>query len=180
MPSDLRARVFAHAAQCGACSQRLEGERGLTAALVDLSLHTESAPFRIEQALRRELTVIMPKSSTSVWRWAAPAIAAAILLAISLVRGPGGGPAGIAPNPSPTEDGALVAGSANDEDSFVPLPYAPDISPSEPASIVQVEMPREELLSVGFPVSGDRMNEQIRADVLIGPDGTARAIRLAR
>jgi hypothetical protein len=40
-----------------------------------------------------------------------------------------------------------------------------------------VELPRSALLSFGLPVDPDRASERVKADVLVGGDGVARAIR---
>jgi hypothetical protein len=72
--------------------------------------------------------------------------------------------------------GGRIAPSA---DPFIALPYAQPLSPEEPSEIVRVGMRRGSLLAIGFPVAAGSMNEQIQAEVLIGMDGTARAIRVA-
>ena len=51
---------------------------------------------------------------------------------------------------------------------------------SEGGQIVRVELPRSALASFGLPVNADRINERVKADVVIGNDGIARAIRFVR
>jgi hypothetical protein len=46
--------------------------------------------------------------------------------------------------------------------------------------IVRVQLPRSALANFGFPVNMDRYNEKVKADVLFGVDGTARAIRFVQ
>ena len=41
-------------------------------------------------------------------------------------------------------------------------------------------MPRSALVSFGLPMNIERANERIKADVLIGNDGVAHAIRFVR
>ena len=70
------------------------------------------------------------------------------------------------------------AGSTHVEYSgFIPLPYGE--GPPSPGSgqIVRVEVARSALASMGFPVTGAASESYVQADVLIGEDGIARAIR---
>jgi hypothetical protein len=61
---------------------------------------------------------------------------------------------------------------------FLPLSYEDTSSSSlEGGQLVRVQLPRTTLLSFGFPMSEERAPEPIKADVLFGADGMARAIR---
>lgn len=62
--------------------------------------------------------------------------------------------------------------------AFIPLTYLGGASPSDGGLIVRVEVPRTTLLSLGLPLNLDRREELIKADLLVGDDGIARAIRL--
>jgi hypothetical protein len=46
--------------------------------------------------------------------------------------------------------------------------------------IVRVELPRSALANFGLPVNMDRYNEKVKADVLLGVDGMAHAIRFVQ
>jgi hypothetical protein len=46
--------------------------------------------------------------------------------------------------------------------------------------LVRVELPRSAMASFGLPVNLDRANERVKADVLVGSDGQARAIRFVQ
>jgi hypothetical protein len=46
--------------------------------------------------------------------------------------------------------------------------------------IIRVRLRRSELLRFGFPVNMERYNENVKADVLVGVDGLARAIRFVQ
>jgi hypothetical protein len=46
--------------------------------------------------------------------------------------------------------------------------------------IVRVELPRSALMAFGLPMNMDRAEERIKADVVVGNDGLARAIRFVR
>jgi hypothetical protein len=63
---------------------------------------------------------------------------------------------------------------------FVPLPYGDDALVDESATIVRVEMPRSALRLAGFNVAQERANERIQADVVLGADGLAHAVRFVR
>jgi hypothetical protein len=61
---------------------------------------------------------------------------------------------------------------------FLPMSYGDPVSSFEGGvQMVRVELPRTTLLSFGFPMSEERAPEPIKADVLVGEDGRARAIR---
>ena len=64
---------------------------------------------------------------------------------------------------------------------FIPLTSGGgQLAPEDAGQVVRVELPRSALASIGVPVSAERANERVRADVLMGEDGTARAIRFVR
>lgn len=63
---------------------------------------------------------------------------------------------------------------------FLPLPYAPSMMAQDPGQVVRVRLPRSSLRAVGLPVDEDRLFERVQADVLLGEDGIARAIRFVR
>jgi hypothetical protein len=63
---------------------------------------------------------------------------------------------------------------------FMPLTYGATMSPNEGGQLVRVELPRSALASLGLPVNDERSNERVKADVLLGHDGLARAIRFVR
>lgn len=60
---------------------------------------------------------------------------------------------------------------------FYPLPEADTLVPLEYGAVVRVQLPRSALRVVGLPVNEDRLSERIQADVLLGQDGLARAVR---
>jgi hypothetical protein len=63
---------------------------------------------------------------------------------------------------------------------FMPLGYMNAASLQDGGQIVRVELRRSALASFGFPVNMDRYNEKVKADVLLGVDGMARAIRFVQ
>jgi hypothetical protein len=79
---------------------------------------------------------------------------------------------------------SATAPAVNDAESeiatqFMPLGYGP-INPQDGGQLVRVELSRTAMLSMGLPVNMDRYDEKVKADVLLGPDGLARAIRFVQ
>jgi hypothetical protein len=54
------------------------------------------------------------------------------------------------------------------------------LSLADGGQLVRVELPRSTLMRFGLPVDTDRASERVKADVLVGADGIARAIRFVR
>jgi hypothetical protein len=44
--------------------------------------------------------------------------------------------------------------------------------------VVRVQVPRSTLISMGLPMNVESSRELVKADVVVGDDGVARAIRL--
>jgi hypothetical protein len=64
---------------------------------------------------------------------------------------------------------------------FIPLVAgAPSATPLESGQLVRVQLPRAALASLGLPLNAERGNEPVKADVLLGNDGLAHAIRFVR
>ena len=75
-----------------------------------------------------------------------------------------------------------IANEANSEvaTQFMALGYAGPINLQDGGQLVRVELPRTAMLSMGLPVNMDRYGERVKADVLLGADGFARAIRFVQ
>ena len=63
---------------------------------------------------------------------------------------------------------------------FIPLGNINNTSLQEGGTIVRVELPRSALVRFGLPVNMDRVNENVKADVWLGVDGLAHAIRFVQ
>jgi hypothetical protein len=63
---------------------------------------------------------------------------------------------------------------------FFAIPYAEPLRPEERADVFRIQMPRAGMAVFGLPVTGGRLDSRITADVLMGEDGVARAIRFIR
>src|SRR5262245_39588410 len=68
---------------------------------------------------------------------------------------------------------------------FFPLSYSDDQKPVESGEVIRVQvirvqMPRPALIAFGLPVNVERADIPVKADLLVGEDGLARAIRFVR
>jgi hypothetical protein len=63
---------------------------------------------------------------------------------------------------------------------FMPLGYLNAEAVQDGGQIVRVELPRTALVKFGLPVNMDRSNERVKADILVGIDGMAHAIRFVQ
>src|SRR6185503_13793473 len=70
-----------------------------------------------------------------------------------------------------------LANHAEIATDFIPLSYMTAVNLQDGGQIVRVELPRSALANFGLPVNMDRYNEKVKADVLVGVDGLAHAIR---
>jgi hypothetical protein len=77
---------------------------------------------------------------------------------------------------------SAVANHVNREiaTDFMPLGYLNPATLQDGGQIIRVEVPRSTLVNFGLPVNMDRYNEKVKADVLLGVDGMARAIRFVQ
>lgn len=76
----------------------------------------------------------------------------------------------------------LVDASARPEvvTDFIPLTHGGGFAAGEGAHVVRVEVPRTALARFGLPVNAESSDRRVKADVLLGEDGIARAIRFVR
>lgn len=63
---------------------------------------------------------------------------------------------------------------------FIPLVQTGPYAQAEEGHLVRVELPRSALASFGLPVNAEAPGGRVKADVLMGQDGIARAIRFVR
>jgi hypothetical protein len=199
---DVSEQQSAHLAECPACAARWEPHRALAAGLHSMveEWRRGEAPARVETGLTaafRLQTRARPRQFkqhswwTPVFAWAAAA-AAMVALAFILVRGwqPGAMKHEdvAAPHRSaqftPEVASVLVPSAETDDDSsvlgdgFVRLPNAARIGPNEDYNVVRFEVPGSTMIALGLAVSEERASETVLADVALGSDGMARAVRL--
>jgi hypothetical protein len=60
---------------------------------------------------------------------------------------------------------------------YIPLSYVPKGTAIESGHVVRMMVARSTLISMGLPMNVDRNKEMVKADVVVGDDGLARAIR---
>jgi hypothetical protein len=168
-------RVEAHVRGCPGCAQRLAQERALTAGLRGVAGSTrEARPSpAIEGALlaafaqRRDVAAA---PAAPLRRWLAAA-AAVLFLA---------GTAFYARHDferARTRD--AVSASAAAGNAFVPWPGSEVLPAFESGQLLRVELPASVLPLLGLVHAGAVNNKTVTADVLVGQDGLARAVRLA-
>jgi hypothetical protein len=63
---------------------------------------------------------------------------------------------------------------------FYPLNQGDDQAPMESGELIRVQMPRSALVKFGLPVNVVSADVPVKADLLVGEDGLARAIRFVR
>ena len=179
-----------HAAECEACTRGLAEHRKLAEGLraVAAELRSVEAPDRVERGLVsafRSQHAPHPQRTGVPWlpllTWAA---AAAILIVLAMLTIRGREP--VAPR-RPVHrtvelaSGAIPADWLSDDGStageFIPLPNAEQVGENDDVNVVRVEVPRSAMLAVGLTVNPDRVSELVEADVMLGPDGLARAVR---
>jgi hypothetical protein len=136
--------------------------------------HMQASPH-VEATLRAE---VRARAARRPRRWPSTALAIAASLAVLigasswLLRDAGRGDL-------PTPQGPDAAGEPLT--GFLPLDYSR--SPAGPTHIVRLEVPRTALASFGLlsmDSTGSPESDTVLADVIIGDDGLARAVRFVR
>ena len=75
---------------------------------------------------------------------------------------------------------AAPAGGEEIATDFIPLTQDARLAASEGGQVVRVELPRTALQRFGLPMNVEHAGGRVKADVLLGYDGVARAIRFVR
>ncbi|MDR3703273.1 MAG: hypothetical protein P4L56_26740 [Candidatus Sulfopaludibacter sp.] len=179
-----------HLETCRECAAAWERHRSLGVGMRGLSQDWKrvEAPSRVEAGLRaafRTHRAMRPAEMPPrmVWMPLFAGLAAALLMALGLLL-MRDRPAGT-PRHASTATVQLAASTpagfmddtAPDSDGFIPLPNAESLAPDENVNVVRVEVPRSAMLAVGLPVSADQSMELVEADIKMGSDGLARAVR---
>jgi hypothetical protein len=184
-----REEALAHAEACLRCAGRLEDERAVTSGLRAFAARTAGAeaPPRVEAALLRafrdpasagEERPVGGRPSRPV-ELLLLAAAAAILIAIVMVppRSDRGHEAVPDVLPAPTTEAAAADAGTGENGEFVSLSYGEDLRELDSLQVVSVELPRTALDALGWPAADSAQTESVRAEVIVGHDGVARAIR---
>lgn len=191
-----------HIAGCAACRAHVETERELTSALGELARHRSgvTAPRGVESAVLAAFAKRNEKRRLAMWRkaaWAIPIAAGLLLFAVLRTQEPAPRvarevipqPEVVEPSPVPTLDPEPAAAPApkvrraaatrNSEyvTEFVPLRFGKPLESGEPVMVVRMELPGSQLRRLGLPIGPDAASGTVKADVLLGGDGLAKAIR---
>jgi len=175
LDADRRAEVDRHLRECRACTARLEDERALSAALGRLAQEIEVPALDPES--ERALLASFDRARAQahprarVWRplAAAAVFALATTIAWTIVHR-------LAGTPAPIVSAPPVAVLPATE--FVPWPGASSLPTFESGQLMRMDLPASVVLSLGL-VPPASQTGVVRADVLVGQDGYARAVRLA-
>ena len=191
----VRRSAAEHAAHCPGCAALQESWQEARIALQALRETTRDAetPQRVEMRLLREFGMrhrTRKVRSAGIFAAWALATGAMLFAGVSwwnsrLTQTRGNVSAGNivkpdlpAPSVTPadtSEEPYLIAG--NDAGDFTLLP---DSLPQEvdDSAIVRVGMQRGALSALGLPVNEERVSDWIQVDLLVGPDGLPKAVRL--
>lgn len=176
-----------HVKECARCAGLIERQRLLASGLRTMAddMRAVAAPPRLEanliETFRREMAPAGARGFRIRWiplfSWAA---AAAAVVAMGVwVSAPRPHPAVPAAHHSPATAVELAAFTDDgaDDDGFIPLPNAERVGPNDDVNVVRMELPRSAMLVVGLDVSPERVSEPVQAEVMLGADGLARAVR---
>jgi hypothetical protein len=123
------------------------------------SLMESTPPIELEAALLAEFDrVKRRRQARRIWR-AAGSIAASVIAGWFLLH---------RQTPPPVNA---------DAPPFIAIPYTEPLSPYERASVVRMELPVAAVIATGFRVQTPDPGGRVNADVLVGQDGRAHAIR---
>ncbi len=113
---------------------------------------------------------LLPKSEPLVVQPVRPVVVSGVTTPPVLIAPPAPKPVRRAKRPP-----VLTAEPMEVVTDFYPLMDAPP--PFERGQLLRVVVPASTMRSVGLPISPERWSERVQADVLVGEEGMARAIR---
>ena len=169
LKADAGEELAGHLESCAACAGFLQTQRELNDALNAIA--DESAciepPLSLEstllQAIDSHITV-SPKPQVLMRPWwmllSAPMAALGVLIFAVFMHHP-----------------AATPHMAVESQTFIEIPYVLPPAPYERTEIMRMDIPVASLIAAGFDVHADDVSGLIRADVLVGQDGRAFAIR---
>jgi hypothetical protein len=137
---------------------RLDDAMSLLAA----ELANTEAPPEIESVVLAEFDRVRRYKRGKYWIAAAAAAAASVAGAWMIQHKPAAPP----------------SVQAETEQPFVPIPYVLPPGPYERVEVVRMKLPVAALIAAGFRIQTTDLGAQAEADVIVGQDGRARAVRL--
>jgi len=155
-------------------------DRELVEALRELASNGPvEAPPRVEQRLAWEFRRMKRRRNLLTWApgLSAAAVALALLLGThrDLLHPHQAKPAAV----RAVESAAAPVAEEEADASFYPLPEAEALPAVENAVVIRVQLPVSSLQLMGVPIGNERAGASVDADLLLGQDGLARAVRLA-
>ena len=124
------------------------------------------APEEIEAVLRGEFRAHHQRWRRRQLSFALIAASILLMMTAALLR--------VAPEPSPA---AARTQRLERATPFLPMAGRELLAPMEYGHVIRVRLPRATMASFGLPVNEARAGEMVSADVLLGEDGLARAVR---
>lgn len=178
-----------HAQECAACAARMQRASRLSAGLRAMAagMAGTEAPYRVEARLLTAFRAQAgnPEGIRNRRRWIpaatwAAAVAAMIAIGVFLVRDRA--PAEVERAAPRNVEVAMLETSSTGfesaiEEGYLLLPGAAQLGGADGVNILHVELKRSAMMQVGIDVSPERADETVRADVMVGSDGLARAVR---
>lgn len=177
-----------HLGACAECAGRFERQQRLAVGLNRLGREMRhlGAPLRVERQVlagfRAQVELTPADRPAGVW-WRIAGWAAAVLVTVGIAFFLTGGR-----QPERTERQSrratqlatieAPAAIPAEEEGFIPLPNVEGIGANEAVNLVRMEIPRATLIALGVEVGGEAVDEAVEADVILGADGVARAVRV--
>ncbi|MBP1595530.1 MAG: hypothetical protein H6Q05_907 [Acidobacteria bacterium] len=195
-----RASAMEHAGSCPLCRRRLDDQLALTEALRLAAEDNAESPSRLETAVlsafrERQGKLLQQQQAGSRRRFSwAPAwgIAAALTVAVlgfalfrtltparltgSLSAGKEAGDA-LQPGTGGSAGPRVERPSVEVSTDFIQLTSGAGIASMESGQLVRVLLPRSAVAAYGLPFNRELADRPVAAQVLVGQDGMARAIR---
>ena len=109
-----------------------------------------------------------PRPGPSRWSWGTAAALTVAIVGLNLM---------VVSN-TPRVD-PVPADAAFDTEGFLPWPGAEAWPPFESGTLVRVDLPVSALLAMGLPAPSSNVS-MVQADIVIGQDGYARAVRFVQ
>jgi hypothetical protein len=177
-----------HLGVCPGCAARFERQQRLAVELHRLGteLRGLAAPAGVERRIVagfRARAELLPVGRQAGMWWTIGSWAAALVVTVGIAIFLAGGrqPERTERQPRRATQFATVEAPVTppaEEDGFIPLPNVEGFAANEPVNLVRMEIPRATLIALGVEMSADEPEEPVEADVMLGADGMARAVRV--
>ena len=149
------------------------------------------APAGVELNLRRAFRGKRARRRAAIWSVAAAALLVAVVTVERSRPQPQPPQQAVAPAPEPipavAASGPLPKAPPRRRPAATPREIVTDFFPLMDVplpfgrgEILRVNLPADAMRTVGLPVHEDRLMDRVQADVLVGEEGMARAIRFVR